>query len=542
MTVSYQNRVAASSSGGFTRLLFLWRGSLYKLVWRELIVYLVVFGLISFCYRHLFDYEQRKSFEPLVDYCRVFIDAIPLSFLLGFYVACVANRWWQQYTAIPSPDKIMHSLALYVDGDDEYGRTIRRTLVRYMNLSLILVLRSISSAVQCRFPTYDHIVRNGFITPKELEIFQSVPADEFNTYWIPCTWFINLLKEARSKKRLTDSQGLKIIMEEFNEFRSKCGMLKSYDTISIPLVYTQVVTLATYCYFGVSLIGRQAVNNSSKPFHSEVDKYFPIFTVMQFLFYMGLLKVAEQLINPFGEDDEDFELNGLIDRHTKVSYLGVDTLMNRCPPLVKDMYYDTENIVFSYAEADNPHEYKICRGSTTNIDVPETQTRFLPNLIADEKGQTTNGMLLPITNTNEASSDDSSSPSTKRFNLAILIATSLVVFLYAEEDEKYDSKYDDIDFKTILANDRARLQYERCFLGTAPCITPDAVFMKKQVPEAIVTKCRKCTEKQKEGLEGIAVWYAENDPDTWTDIVRTSILDFTRKNTKKTIKSNSKSN
>lgn len=32
-------------------------------------------------------------------------------------------------------------------------------------------------------------------------------------------------------------------------------------------------------------------------------------------------QVAEQLINPFGDDDEDFELNWLIDRHTKVRLL-----------------------------------------------------------------------------------------------------------------------------------------------------------------------------------------------------------------------------
>lgn len=51
------------------------------------------------------------------------------------------------------------------------------------------------------------------MTLDEIEVFQSLPELEFNTYWIPCTWFVNLLKEAKKAKRIDDSEGIKLIME-----------------------------------------------------------------------------------------------------------------------------------------------------------------------------------------------------------------------------------------------------------------------------------------------------------------------------------------
>ncbi|KAG8227297.1 hypothetical protein J437_LFUL004846 [Ladona fulva] len=281
---------------------------------------------------------------------------------------------------------MMHCVALYVNGDDESGRLARRTLMRYLNLSLVLVLRSISSAVKRRFPTLEHVVDSGFMTDMELEMYRSVPNVEFNTYWIPCTWFISLLKEARQARRITDSNGLKIIMEEFSEFRSKCGLLWSYDWVSIPLVYTQVVTIATYSFFMAALVGRQFVEGKNKPYQMEVDIYVPVFTILQFFFFMGLLKVAEQLINPFGDDDEDFELNWLIDRHIKVSYLGVDTLLTRVPPVVKDMYFNATDLTLPYTKAAVAYKKKTYRGSVHDMMVPqEKQSMYLPEIVEEEE-------------------------------------------------------------------------------------------------------------------------------------------------------------
>ena len=46
--------------------------------------------------------------------------------------------------------------------------------------------------------------------------------------------------------------------------------------------------------------------------------------MIEFLCIVGWIKVAETLLNPFGDDDEDFKINYLIDRNLQVSYLIVD--------------------------------------------------------------------------------------------------------------------------------------------------------------------------------------------------------------------------
>ncbi|NWQ84267.1 BEST2 protein, partial [Columbina picui] len=157
MTVTYSSRVATARFGGFSRLLLLWRGSIYKLLYRELLLFLAAYGALSAAYRLVLSAPQRRVFEKLVLYCDKSADLIPVPFVLGFYVAVVLERWWGQFRAVPTPDALAVAVAGSVIGGDARGRLLRRTLLRWAALAALLVLRAVSPAVSKRFPTMEHL-------------------------------------------------------------------------------------------------------------------------------------------------------------------------------------------------------------------------------------------------------------------------------------------------------------------------------------------------------------------------------------------------
>lgn len=122
--------------------------------------------------------------------------------------------------------------------------------------------------------------------------------------FIPIIWIVNLIKQMYKQKRI-DSIQMDMILKHVYSYRDGFAMLFVYDWVKIPLVYTQVVAIATYGYFLICLVARQP-KLDEKSMQKEICILFPIFTTFQLLFYLGWLKVGQFLMNPFGEDDDDF--------------------------------------------------------------------------------------------------------------------------------------------------------------------------------------------------------------------------------------------
>ncbi|XP_010212582.1 PREDICTED: bestrophin-1-like [Tinamus guttatus] len=377
MTITYTNRVADARLGTFSQLLLQWKGSIYKLLYSEFLIFIALYFTISLVYRLILSESQRLMFEKLALYCNNYAELIPVSFVLGFYVALVVSRWWAQYESIPWPDRIMNLVSCNVDGEDEYGRLLRRTLVRYSNLCSVLILRSVSTAVYKRFPSMEHVVRAGLMTPEEHKKFESLNSPH-NKFWIPCVWFSNLAVKARNEGRIRDSVLLQGILNDLIPLRSQCGRLYGYDWISIPLVYTQVVAVAVYSFFLACLIGRQFLDPAKAYPGHELDLFVPVFTFLQFFFYAGWLKVAEQLINPFGEDDDDFETNWLIDRNLQVSLMAVDEMHQDLPLLEKDLYWNEPDPQPPYTAATAEYKRPSFLGSTFDISMQKEEMEFQP--------------------------------------------------------------------------------------------------------------------------------------------------------------------
>jgi len=328
-----------------------WKGSVFQCMWKDTLIYICLYFMISIMYRLIVDggyTTAKQNFELLCVHCSVYDQPTPVAILTGFYVSNVVSRWWTQFMSIPWPDQLALKLVAFIPSkrnENDFKRNLRRAVMRYVNLSNILVLRKISRKVEQKFPTNKHLVEENLLLQKELEMFEEIDNQSpQESTWVPLMWAMRLITKAFVEKKIDiPAPVYSHLQGAFDSIERNNRKLLNYGWMNFPLAYTQVATVITSAYFTAQLFSKQFFitskeqqntslfanatlhYSSEKPFDQHTpDFYFPLFLFVEFFCIMGWIKVAENLLNPFGDDHEDINVNTIINRNLQVSYLIVD--------------------------------------------------------------------------------------------------------------------------------------------------------------------------------------------------------------------------
>jgi len=326
-------RFVRESQFGMLQSLFIWRGSVWSAILMELIAWLILYTIVTLIYRLLLTQHQQQDFELLCEFVSWFllnVISLPLGLVLGFYVTSVYQRWWEMWCTVPWPDKF----ALLVSGNvhDSPGvdaQLYRYTLVRYLNLTMALVCWNISSKMQGIYPNLSGLIKDGLMTKEEFSMIQKIRAEELphnSWWWLPLVWCANLLEEAREKGCIRSERMLISINQELLAYRQSCAHMIDFQMVRFPLIYSQVVTFAVWSYFLLAIIGFAQYligdpDSEGREVSQQIDLYFPIFTVISFVVIAGWLKVAQKMLEPYadGEDDVRFDLHWVLHRNVEVA-------------------------------------------------------------------------------------------------------------------------------------------------------------------------------------------------------------------------------
>jgi hypothetical protein len=303
---------------------------------------------------------MREQFEKWGHVCAYYstdLNFLNISMFLGFYVSYVSARWWSMYQTIPWIDNVCFGVTTCVgrfcDTNESLAlaaQEVRRELVRLACLTFALTTLGISAQVRnalassedpVECPGFANLVKLGVLTPNELSeilVLKQVELPRKSIWWLPISWATEVIAKAREAGIISSDITMVEMQKHLITFHNKAGTMFDYDVIGVPLIYTQVTAYSVYVYFALSIVGRaQYYNHNTNGTDDEasgdvITKYFPIFTVVQFILIVGWLKVAGKMLDPYGTDgqstDATFDLMWIFMRNLEISKHAVDRQAN----------------------------------------------------------------------------------------------------------------------------------------------------------------------------------------------------------------------
>jgi predicted membrane chloride channel (bestrophin family) len=299
-TASKQANGGNLQTFGMLRFLLQWKSSIYKLILGELCVWVIAYFFVAFVYTAL-PPAMQNDFQAFAKYTASYLNWIPLAFVLSFFMGHVYSRWWDQYLSMPRTASLAHLVSSLIVGSDQQTSDIRRKILRWAHASVAITYQAVSNTYSTKFPSLLALEGEGLLTPKEREYLE--PLNSPSRSHVLLAWFKTAVAEydKNTGGSLRDSGMTCTIHDCLMNLAGNCGRLRDYNARPIPIGYNQIISLCVYTYFAFTLVARQQFESSSVLYN------IPFCSIIQFAVYVGWLKVAEEMLFPFGDDDDDFD-------------------------------------------------------------------------------------------------------------------------------------------------------------------------------------------------------------------------------------------
>lgn len=331
MTVSYLSSLPVKFSvlGWIWKVMCVWRGSAYKLLWKSLLFYTCLWYALMFAMQTIIPLDYRDRIRNLMLVTRSYQGSTRtlLSFMLVYYYQQIYARAKAMFFSIPWPDSAFYMVNCMITADSEKGRLLRATIFRYILASIFLCFHGCSSMFSGAYSDPFRSLRKlALLTSEEVEQLEA----RFLEYpylgelmFVPLVWAHQTLMEAVSDGMVcpavlggpSNDNAVATLCEMLKAQRVSCAALLFQAYLPFPLLLSQLVTLVTYLYVLLVIFSQQNAA-PSEPFF-----YFPIFTCIEIIVFVGALRVGQVYSNPLGSDDDDYELVSFFNRNLRLAQI-----------------------------------------------------------------------------------------------------------------------------------------------------------------------------------------------------------------------------
>jgi len=290
----------------FDRLKFV-----YMMIRSHFFIFLAITSTFYVVFHYGFDTNHKELILRALSFCD---DWKQMAFFLGIYISFAVKKVSDIISHVPPTDKIANLVSVAVK---KHGN--QKAIMKYVCTALAMVFSYLSPMVRKRLFSSEKKIRAKLEnqTKKLVDKIERKLLKVNSGHFMPIKWSLHVVHEARIRNEV-DERLYNTLVVELNQLHTHCDRLINFKHETFSWGLTKGVTTSVYVYFVVGAVRQLwsgiTENHSNFILTASLTVHFLVF-----LMFLIVLRSAEQIVKPFNEDHDVFELNRILNEKLEVA-------------------------------------------------------------------------------------------------------------------------------------------------------------------------------------------------------------------------------